>query len=67
LDIVHPIDFHSGSVEVVTIRPNASAARNLVNASNGKRSASYQFDQPQPQHVYEKHKTAGVHKSSKVS
>ena len=76
-DIVHPIDFHSGAVEVVPIRPNASGAKSLV---QGKRANSYQFGQQQPDlllpadlpreaatartHVYEKAKTAGVHKSS---
>ena len=74
-DIVHPIDLNTAAVEVVTIRPNAAGARNLINKRS---SGSYPFVHPQqqseppqadmlPQHhqrVFEKHKTASVHKNS---
>ena len=77
-DIVHPIDLNTAAVEVVTIRPNAAGARNLINK---RHSASYHFGHPQPQQqqnellqadivqqqhqrVFEKHKTASVHKNS---
>ena len=72
-DIVHPIDLNTAAVEVVTIRPNAAGARNLINKRS---SGSYQFGQHQSellqqadmaqqhQRVFEKHKTASVHKNS---
>lgn len=76
-DIVHPIDLNTAAVEVVTIRPNAAGARNLINK---RHSASYHFghsqqqqndllqtdlvQQQQHQRVFEKHKTASVHKNS---
>ena len=72
-DIVHPIDLNTAAVEVVTIRPNAAGARNLINKRS---SGSYQFGGQQQsellqaemaqqhQRVFEKHKTASVHKNS---
>ena len=76
-DIVHPIDLNTAAVEVVTIRPNAAGARNLINKRS---SGSYPFGQQQQQQqsellqldqmvqqhqrVFEKHKTASVHKNS---
>ena len=39
-DIVHPLDLNTAAVEVVTIRPNAAGARNLINKRS---SGSYPF------------------------